>query len=152
MDNYINTDIYPVSKEYIERAIEFNEINKKRIEDIKNIFLENLNEYEKKKIMNIINAKTIDEKNKKKDIQIIDNYNPENTIKEYISISMIKTKNNRSSRNSDLYDIILFIPTVDDKVKSKIDEYINENNNELINDIIYGSISLYKNPKNIEEI
>lgn len=149
MDNYINIDIYPVSEEYIERAIEFNEINKKEIEDIKNIFLDNLNEYEKKKIMNIINAKTINEKIKKEDIQIIDDYNPENTIKEYISISMINSKNNK---NDDLYDIILFIPTADDNVKSKINEYINENNNELINDIIYGSISLYKNPKDIEEI
>ena len=149
MDNYINIDIYPVSEEYIEKAIEFNEINKKEIENIKNIFLDNLNEYEKKKIMNIINAKTINEKIKKEDIQIIDDYNPENTIKEYISISMINSKNNK---NDDLYDIILFIPTADDNVKSKINEYINENNNELINDIIYGSISLYKNPKDIEEI
>lgn len=148
MDNYINIDIYPVSEEYIEKAIEFNEINKKEIENIKNIFLDNLNEYEKKKIMNIINAKTINEKIKKEDIQIIDDYNPENTIKEYISISMINSKNNKN----DDYDIILFIPTADDNVKSKINEYINENNNELINDIIYGSISLYKNPKDIEEI
>lgn len=146
MDNYINIDIYPISEEYIERAIEFNEINKKEIEDIKNIFLDNLNEYEKKKIMNIINAKTINEKIKKEDIQIIDDYNPENIIKEYISISMI------NSKNDDLYDIILFIPTADDNLKSKINEYINENNNELINDIIYGSISLYKNPKDIQEI
>lgn len=148
MDNYINIDIYPISEEYIEKAIEFNEINKKEIENIKNIFLDNLNEYEKKKIMNIINAKTINEKIKKEDIQIIDDYNPENTIKEYISISMINSKNNKN----DDYDIILFIPTADDNVKSKINEYINENNNELINDIIYGSISLYKNPKDIEEI
>lgn len=144
MYNYRNIDIYPVSEQYIEKAIDFNEINKKEIEDIKNIFLDNLNEFEKKIFINIINAKTINEKIK--DIQIIDDYNPEKTIKEYVSISMI------NSKNEDLYDIILFIPTDDDNVKTKINEYINKNNNELINNIIYGSISLYKNPKEIEEI
>jgi hypothetical protein len=145
MDNYRNIDIYPVSEQYIEKAIDFNEINKKEIEDIKNIFLDNLNEFEKNKFINIINAKTINEKIKK-DIQIIDDYNPEKSIKEYISISMI------NSKNEDLYDIILFIPTDDDNVKTKINEYINKNNNELINNIIYGSISLYKKAKEIEEI
>lgn len=145
MDNYINIDIYPISEQYIEKAIDFNEINKKEIEDIKNIFLNNLNEFEKKNIINIINSKTINEKIKE-DIQIIDDYNPEKTIKEYISISMI------NSKNEDLYDIILFIPTEDDNVKTKINEYMNKNNNKLINNIIYGSISLYKNSEYIEEI
>lgn len=144
-----NQYIFPVSEEFFEKAIEFNQNNKKQIEEIKNIFLENLNEYEKNNLKKIINNNNYNKNENNEDIQIIDDYNIENTIKEYISISMIRTKNNRSS---DLYDIILFIPTDDDNVKSKINEYVNKNNKEFINDIIYGTINIYRIPSDIEEI
>lgn len=146
MDNNLNVKIFPINEDYIEQAMSFNEINKKEIEEIKNIFLKNLDKYEKNKFIEIINHDDSYEKREGDDIQIIDNYIIEDTIKEYITISMIESKTQGN------YDIILFIPTDNDNIRSKINEYIENNNKELINNIIYGSIELYKNPDNIEDL
>lgn len=129
-----------------EKAIKFNEKYKKEIGDIEKIFQENLNKYEYNKFLDIINDDDVNTEDN--DVEIIDNYKPENTIKEYISISMIKSKNNQ---NSNLYDIILFIPTEDNEIKNKINEYVNINNKELLKNIIYGSHDLYEFVNNMDE-
>lgn len=148
MDNYIDVDILSVTEDYIEKAIEFNESNKKEIEEIKNIFLKSLDENEKIEFIEIINDSDYIKNENEKDIQIIDNYNFENTIKECITISMINSNNNE---DADLYKIILFIPTNNINIKEKITEYIKNNNKKLLKYIIYGSLDKYKIVNNIEE-
>jgi hypothetical protein len=144
MYNNITYDILPVSKDYIENAIDFDKVNKKEIEEIKNIFLKNLDKHNKNKFINLINYDNY-ESEKNEDIQILSDYKIENTIKEYVTISMIKSEKNNK------HNIILFIPTNDDNIKTKINEYLNKKNKELIKNIIYGDIDLYKNPNNIDE-
>lgn len=148
MYNYIDRSIFSITQDYIKKAIEFNESNKKEIEEIKNIFLKNLDEHEKNIFLEIINNNDYIEKENGKDIQIIDDYNSENTIKEYITISMI---NSNKNEEPDLYNIILFIPTNNKDIKDKINEYIKNNNKELIKYIIYGSLDNYKFVNNIIE-
>lgn len=148
MDNYIGIEILPIKEEYMEKAIEFDNKNKKEIEEIKNIFLENLNEYEKNRFLDIINENEMCNIAQNNEVQIIEKYNEIDTIKEYITISMINSINNK---NYNLYDIILFIPTNSDIIKTKINEYIYKNNKELIKNIIYGSLDLYKFVSNIDE-
>lgn len=147
MDNYMDIDILSVTENYIEKAIEFNESNKKEIEEIKKVFLKNLDEIEKNKFIEIINDSDYIKNENEKNIQIIDNYNFENTIKECITISMINSNN----EDSDLYKIILFIPTNNINIKEKINEYIKNNNKKLLKYIIYGSLDKYKIVNNIEE-
>lgn len=148
MYNYIDKmEIFSVTTDDdYEKAMKFNEKYKKEIGDIEKIFQENLNKYEYNKFLDIINDDDINTEDN--DVEIIDNYKPENTIKEYISISMIKSKNNQ---NSNLYDIILFIPTEDNETKNKINEYVNINNKELLKNIIYGSHGLYEFVNNMDE-
>lgn len=141
MNNDMNVDILSVTEDYIEKAMEFEDKNKKEIEEIKNIFLKNLDKYEKNKFIDIINYGKIEEDN----IQIINDYKIETTIKEYVTISMIRDEKYKT------YDIILFIPINNDNIKKAINKYVNENNKDLNKNIIYGSIDLYKIENNIDE-
>lgn len=141
-------EIFPVSEDYIKEAIEFNNVYNKLIEEIKNIFYNNLDCSEKKCFLNIINENDYyddeyKDEDRDDDIQTIDNINEENIIKEYVSISMIKLKNEEK-----LYNVVLFIPTENDDIKKKIIEYIENNKFEgILQNIVFGKLNFY----NIEE-
>lgn len=133
-------NIFPVSEDYIEDAIEFNNVYNKLIEEIKNIFYNNLDCSEKKCFLNIINENDYyDDDDRDVDIQTIDNINEEDIIKEYVSISMIKSKNKEK-----LYNVVLFIPTENDNLKKKIIEYIVNNKFEgILQNIVFGKLNFY---------
>lgn len=133
-------NIFPVSEDYIEDAIEFNNVYNKLIEEIKNIFYNNLECSEKKCFLNIINENDYyDDDDRDVDIQTIDNINEEDIIKEYVSISMIKSKNKEK-----LYNVVLFIPTENDNLKKKIIEYIVNNKFEgILQNIVFGKLNFY---------
>lgn len=133
-------NIFPVSEDYIEDAIEFNNVYNKLIEEIKNIFYNNLDCSEKKCFLNIINENDYyDDDDRDVDIQTIDNINKEDIIKEYVSISMIKSKNKEK-----LYNVVLFIPTENDNLKKKIIEYIVNNKFEgILQNIVFGKLNFY---------
>lgn len=115
--------VYPISEKYIEKAIIFDIQNKYIINKIKDIFLQNIENDEIIEILGISNRD-------------INNYNL-NVVKDYVSISMIKSK-------SDSFEIILFIPTKNDIVKKKVLDFINKKEYKyLSSSILFDSIYSY---------
>lgn len=161
MYNYRKYDkIYPLSLNIMDEHNNFMKIFEQKIEDIFNInyeilnkiiekikelFFNNLDYYEKNKILEFTEIKSNDDEEINEDVQIIENYNSENIIKEYVSISMVKVTNCEYDiiLNDDNFNIIIFVPTENEKIKEKIKEYISTTYSILLNRIIYGTIELY---------
>lgn len=115
--------VYPISEKYIEKAIVFDIQNKYIINKIKDIFFQNIEEDEIREILSISN-------------KYINNYDL-NVVKDYVSISMIKSKLGS-------FEIILFIPTKNDIVKKKVLDFIKQKKyKHLSSSILFDSIYSY---------
>lgn len=131
--------------EHEEELLKFNKKYSDLIEEVKNIFYINLNDNEKYMFIDIIDDNNYyEEENEKQyeeeNIEIIDNISKEEIveelIKEYISISMIKTNNNSK--------IILFIPTENVEIKKKVIDHIKKRHKEeILPNIIFGDLDFY---------
>lgn len=123
--------------EHEEELLKFNKKYSDLIEEVKNIFYINLNDNEKYMFIDIIDDNNYYEE---ENIEIIDNISKEEIveelIKEYISISMIKTNNNSK--------IILFIPTENVEIKKKVIDHIKKRHKEeILPNIIFGDLDFY---------
>lgn len=152
--NNKNIKVYPVTENYFDYAIKFDSKYNNIIEEIKNIYYDNLNNKEKNLFLNIIENAYDDENDEyQEDVQIINNISKDENlkefIKEYISISMIKNNENvEDNFDDEKFKIILFIPTEIDNIKEKIIKYIEESKSKnILDNILFGSLDYY----NIEE-
>lgn len=146
-----NIKILPITKDYLECAINFDEKYKNIIEEIKNIYYNNLDDDEKNIFLDIINKNDYDENDDdQEDIQTINDISEEEVlkefIKEYISISMIE-----SNEVNKKHKVILFIPTENNNIKEKVIKYIERNNStELLSYILFGSLEYYNTEDDTE--
>lgn len=136
-------NVFPVTEDYFEHAIKFGSKYNNVIEEIKNIYYDELNDKERVSFLNINENDYDDEDHDEEDIQIINNIskgeNLKEFVKDYVSISMIE-----SNENNKKYKIVLFIPTENDNTKEKVIKYIEESQSkEILANIIFGSLDYY---------
>lgn len=138
--------VFPVSEDYINIAKKFDSEYNNEIEEIKNIFYLNLDNYEKEVFLDILNGSNHEDDSEEEDVQLVDISKEEvleENIKEYVSISMIKTND-----DSNMYNIVLFVPSENENIKKNILEYLNNiNKKDMIQMIVFGTLDYY----NIDE-